>query len=108
MAASGAISVQYLQSEHQHADILTKAICRASFERHRDFLLGRGLVSIFSWFSSGYYYLRQALIVGSSISFYQYPPCQCLGLLVDVFREGVRYSCHNECTTGSCTRDTIG
>ena len=42
MAASGDISVQYLWSEDQHADILTKAIGRESFERHRDFLLGRG------------------------------------------------------------------
>ena len=41
LAASGDISVQYLRTEDQHADILTKAIGRESFERHRDFLLGR-------------------------------------------------------------------
>ena len=41
LAASCDISVQYLQTEDQHGDILTKAIGRESFERHRDFLLGR-------------------------------------------------------------------
>ena len=41
LAASGDISVQYLRTEDQLADILTKAIGRESFERHRDFLLGR-------------------------------------------------------------------
>ena len=41
LAASGDISVQYLRTEDQHADILTKAVGRESFERHRDFLLGR-------------------------------------------------------------------
>ena len=41
LAASGDISVQYLRTQHQHAGILTKAIGRESFERHRDFLLGR-------------------------------------------------------------------
>ena len=41
LAAIGDISVQYLRTEDQHADILTKAVGRESFERHRDFLLGR-------------------------------------------------------------------
>ena len=41
LAASGDISVQYLRLEDQHADILTKADDRESFERRRDFLLGR-------------------------------------------------------------------
>ena len=41
LAASGDISVQYLRTEVQQADILTKAIGRESFERHRDFMLGR-------------------------------------------------------------------
>ena len=41
MAASGDISVQYLRSKDQHADILAKAIGRESFERHGDLLLGR-------------------------------------------------------------------
>ena len=41
LAASGDIAVQYLRSEDQHADILTKAIGRESFGRHRDFLLGK-------------------------------------------------------------------
>ena len=40
LAASDDISVQYLRTEDQHADILTKAVGRESFERHRDFLLG--------------------------------------------------------------------
>ena len=50
LAASSDISVQYLQTEDQHADIPTKAVVRESFERHRDFLLGRSLDSIFSWY----------------------------------------------------------
>ena len=33
IAASGDISVQYLPSEDQHADILTRAIGRESFEK---------------------------------------------------------------------------
>ena len=37
MAASSDISVQYLRSEDQHADIRAKAIGRKSFERHLDF-----------------------------------------------------------------------
>lgn len=41
MVASGDISVKYLQSGEQHTDILTKATGRKSFERHRNFLLGR-------------------------------------------------------------------
>ena len=41
LAAIGDISAQYLRTEDQHADILTKAIGRESFERHRDFLFGR-------------------------------------------------------------------
>ena len=48
LAASGYISVQYLRTEDQHADILTEAYCRGSFERHRDFLLGRSQGSILS------------------------------------------------------------
>ena len=40
MAASGDISVQYLRSEDQHADILTISIGMENFERHRDFVLG--------------------------------------------------------------------
>ena len=40
-AASGDISVQYLRSEYQHADIPTKASGKESFERHCDFPLGR-------------------------------------------------------------------
>ena len=41
LVASGDISVNYLQSGEQHADILTKAIGREIFEKHCDFLLGR-------------------------------------------------------------------
>ena len=41
LVASGDISVKYLQSGEQHADILTKAIGREKFEKHRDFLSGR-------------------------------------------------------------------
>ena len=40
VAASSDISVQYLRSEDQHADILPKSIGMASFGRHRDFVLG--------------------------------------------------------------------
>ena len=41
LAASGDTSVQYLRTEDQHANILTKAIGKESFETDRDFLLGR-------------------------------------------------------------------
>ena len=34
------LCVKYLRTEDQHADILTKAIARESFEKHRGFLLG--------------------------------------------------------------------
>ena len=34
------LSVKYLRTDDQHADIVTKAILRESFEKHRDFLLG--------------------------------------------------------------------
>ena len=57
VAASGDISVQFLRPG-QHSDILTKAIGRESFERHRDFRLGRGSLSILSWFISGSFYLK--------------------------------------------------
>ena len=42
MDASGDIYLPHLRSEDQHAYILTTAIGRESFERHRDFLLGKG------------------------------------------------------------------
>ena len=42
MDASGDIYLPHLWSEDQHAYILTTAIGRESFERHRDFLLGKG------------------------------------------------------------------
>ena len=34
------------------------------------------------------------MIVGRSIKFGEYPPCQGLGFLVDIPREGIRYSLH--------------
>ena len=34
------IEVEHVGSEEQHADVLTKALPRATFEVHRDFLLG--------------------------------------------------------------------
>ena len=34
------------------------------------------------------------MIVGRSIKFGKYPPCQGLGFLVDIPREGIRYSLH--------------
>ena len=40
LVGTGDWSVKYLQTEDQHADILTKAIGEESFEKHRDFLLG--------------------------------------------------------------------
>ena len=49
LAASGDISVQYLRTEDQHADIQTKSVGKQSFERHRDFLLCKSWDSIFSW-----------------------------------------------------------
>jgi len=38
--ANGDISVEHIGTVEQHADILTKALGRDSFEAHRDFLLG--------------------------------------------------------------------
>ena len=35
----GDMSVKYLKTEEQHADILTNAIGRENFEKQRDFLL---------------------------------------------------------------------
>ena len=40
LVGKGDLCVKYLRTEDQHADILTKAIARESFEKHRDFLLG--------------------------------------------------------------------
>ena len=40
LVGKGDLCVTYLRSKDQHADILTKAIARESFEKHRDFLLG--------------------------------------------------------------------
>ena len=44
LVTSGDISVQYIRSEDQHEDILTKPtnVGAKSFKRHRDFLLGKG------------------------------------------------------------------
>ena len=52
MAAGDDIFVKCLRSEDQHADILTKAIGRETFERQRDSFLSRSWVSVFSWFTS--------------------------------------------------------
>ena len=40
LAGTGDLSVKYLRTEDQHADILAKAIRKESFEKHHDFLLG--------------------------------------------------------------------
>ena len=40
LAGKGGLSVKCLRSEDQYADILTKAMGKESFEKHRDFLLG--------------------------------------------------------------------
>ena len=40
LVGTGDLSVNYLRTEDQHADILTKAIGKESFEKHRHFLLG--------------------------------------------------------------------
>ena len=40
LEGTGDLSVEYLRKEDQHADILTKAIAKESFEKHRNFLLG--------------------------------------------------------------------
>ena len=37
---TGGLSVKYPRTDDQHADILTKAIGKESFEKHRDFLFG--------------------------------------------------------------------
>ena len=40
LVGKGDLSVKYLRTEDQHADILTKAIPRESVEKHRDFFVG--------------------------------------------------------------------
>ena len=40
LEGTGDLSVEYLRKEDQHADILTKAIAKESFEKPRNFLLG--------------------------------------------------------------------
>ena len=40
LVGKGDLCVKYLRTEDQHADILTRAIARESFEKHRDFLSG--------------------------------------------------------------------
>ena len=40
LVSNGDISVEYLNTK-EHADILTKALSRESFEVHRDFLIGQ-------------------------------------------------------------------
>ena len=37
LVGTGDLSVEYFRTEDQHADILTKAIDKESFEKHRDF-----------------------------------------------------------------------
>ena len=39
LVRKGDLSVKYLKTEEEHADIITKAIGRESFEKHRDFVL---------------------------------------------------------------------
>lgn len=34
----GKVSLKYVATTEQHADIFTKQVCRQTFERHRDFL----------------------------------------------------------------------
>ena len=41
---TGDLSAKYLRTEGQHADILTKAIGKESFEEHRKFLLFRNTI----------------------------------------------------------------
>ena len=40
LVGKGDLSVKCLRTEDQHADILTKAVARESFDKHRDFILG--------------------------------------------------------------------
>ena len=40
LVGTGDLSIKYLRTEDQHADILTKAVGKESFEKLRDFLLG--------------------------------------------------------------------
>ena len=40
LVGTGDLSVKYLRAEDQHADILTKAIGKENFEKHRVFFLG--------------------------------------------------------------------
>ena len=40
----GDVEVFHVESAQQHADILTKPLGRGSFELHRDFLFGKGLM----------------------------------------------------------------
>ena len=40
LVGTGDLSVKHLRTQGQHADILTTAIGKESFEKHRDFILG--------------------------------------------------------------------
>ena len=40
LVGTGDLSVKYVRTEDQHADILTKAVGKESLEKRHDFLLG--------------------------------------------------------------------
>lgn len=40
LVGKGDLPVKYLRTEDQHADVLTKAVPRERFEKHRGFMLG--------------------------------------------------------------------
>ena len=50
LVGTGDLSVSYLRTEDQHADILTKAIGKESFEKHLDFLLEIQYLTVRHWF----------------------------------------------------------
>ena len=49
LVGTGDLSVKYLRTEDQHADIVTKAIGKESFEKHRDFLLEIQIFVVRHW-----------------------------------------------------------
>ena len=49
LVGTGDLSVKYLRTDDQHADIFTKAIGKESFDMHRDFLLGIQQFVVCGW-----------------------------------------------------------
>ena len=98
MAARGDTPVQYIQSDDQPADVLTKALDRKSFEGPAISFGARVRFLILLWSSSRSHFFR----LGGSFSFWQYLTWHYLRLLIPRGRVSpIGYI--NEYTSGSCT-----